>query len=244
MMTPGRDPCRGGEFRRDPCNNVQIEGTYECAGAPSCARIARDWELRHPFGRERSQGAGSPQKAEDAQEAARRVEAGAAPARHSGELNEPQRRRLSVTCEYVDRLLQDVEQILASGSSKSPFPRYVLDVSGAQNEALEGYIGELRAALLRALAWQQMQPREADIPASRAVLINLDYVGIAIEELKPRYMRGSGAVPDDAVDGLNRVVDDLRAAADSMERYLQKELGSVPDQAGPNEGGGKTPPRP
>jgi hypothetical protein len=158
----------------------------------------------------------------------------AVPPRRPGELNEPQKRRLSVTCEYVDKLLQDVEQVLASGSSKSPFPRYLPDVSPEQAQALEGYISDLRTALLRALAWQQMQPREADIPASRAVLINLNYIGIAIEELKPRYMRGAGSVPEDAVDELNRVVVDLRTAAESMERYLLRELGAHPEKHDPD----------
>jgi hypothetical protein len=206
------------------------------------AGIARNWQLRNAFGRQHSEGGGSPNVPGDANEAARRAKAGARP----GELSEPQKRRLSVTCEYVDKLLQDVEQILSSAASKSPFPRYVLDVSPAQTQALEGYIGELRSALLRALAWQQMQPREPDIPASRAVLINLNYIGIAIEELKPRYMRGAGAVPEEAVDELNRVVLDLRTAAERMERYLLKELGAPPEQhaSETDEGGGGQTPRP
>lgn len=200
-----------------------------------------DSELRHGFGRERTEGALPPRPAGAAKDAASPAAPGAVPLRHPGDLNEPQKRRLSVTCEYIDKLLQDVEQVLASGSSKSPFPRYVLDVSAEQTQALEGYIAELRAALVRALAWQRMQPREAYIPASRAVLINLDYIGIAIEELKPRYMRGSGAVPEDAVGELNRVVGDLRAAAERMERYLHAEWGSAPELEAPDsdENGGQ-----
>lgn len=160
--------------------------------------------------------------------------------RSPGELNEPQKRRLRVTCEYIDKLLQDVEQVLDSGSSESPFSRYVMDVTPEQRRALEGYIRELRAALLQTLAWQQLQPREAEIPASRAVMINLDYIGIAIEELKPRYMRGAGSVPEDAVDGLNRVVGELRAAAENMERFLLREVGVTAEHATADaeEGGG------
>jgi hypothetical protein len=190
--------------------------------------------LHHPFGRERSQRAGSPPATGDPHSAVRPADREAVQPRRPGELNEPQKRRLSVTCEYVDKLLQDVEQVLASGSSKSPFPRYLPDVSPEQAQALEGYISDLRTALLRALAWQQMQPREADIPASRAVLINLNYIGIAIEELKPRYMRGAGSVPEDAVDELNRVVVDLRTAAESMERYLLREPGAHPEKHEPD----------
>ena len=229
MMTPGRDACRGVGFRRDPCNK-RLEA---CAAALVCLRsrgIARDLELRHGFGRERAERAAFPQAREGAKGAVLQTAAGSAAARQPGELNEPQRRRLSVTCEYIDKLLQDVEQVLSSDSSKSPFPRYVSDLGPEQTEALEGYIAELRAALLRALAWQKMQPRQAEIPASRAVLINLDYIGIAIEELKPRYMRGAGAVPEDAVEGLHRVVGDLLGAAERMERYLHSELGMVPER--------------
>jgi len=38
---------------------------------------------------------------------------------------------------------------------------------------------------------------------TRLVMTNLAFVNIAIEELRPRYMRGSGAVPEDAIDELD-----------------------------------------
>jgi hypothetical protein len=144
-------------------------------------------------------------------------------------LNGAQRRRLSVTCEYVDRLLCDVEQILNEGSSRSPFPRHVMDVTAEQRGALEEHIARLREQLLRALAWQQLQPEPADIPASRAVLTHLNFIDIAIEELRPRYMRGSGALAEGAAEGLNRVADELSARARAMEQYLRREV----DKRGP-----------
>jgi hypothetical protein len=190
--------------------------------------------LSHSFDRKDSRDAGATSAPADSVDATSREKTGVPAARQPGELNEPQKRRLSVTCDYIDKLLQDVEQVLDSGSSKSPFSRYVMDVTPEQRSALEDYIRELRSALLRALAWQQMQPREARIPASRAVLINLNYIGIAIEELKPRYMRGAGSVPEDAVDGLNGVVRDLGVAAENMERYLLREFGMTAEH--PAEG--------
>jgi hypothetical protein len=161
--------------------------------------------------------------------------------RQPGELNEPQKRRLGVTCAYIDRLLQDIEHILGVHPSPSPFARYIDDIQPGQAQALQGYIGNLREQLLRALAWQQMEPKEPEIPATRAVLINVDYIGIAIEELKPRYLRGSGAVPEDAAGGLNRVVGELRAAAESMEHYLLRETAAA--HAGPSGGGQPAAPR-
>ncbi|MGB6132778.1 MAG: dynamin family protein [Acidobacteriaceae bacterium] len=130
-----------------------------------------------------------------------------------------------MTCHYIDKLLSDVEHVLHQATSQSPFPRYVMDVSPAQVRVVEDYIRRLRAQLLRALDWQHMKPKRPDIPATRAVLTNLAFVDIAIEELRPSYMRGSGPVPEDAVDELNGVVHELRSLVEATERYLRQELG-------------------
>lgn len=144
----------------------------------------------------------------------------------NGELNEAQRRRLAVTCSYIDKLLRDVEEILHETASKSPFPRHLVDVTPAQTRVLEDHIRRIREQLLRALAWQNIAPDPPEIPATRAALTHLAFVDIAIEELKPSYMRGSGAVPDDVAAELNGVVHELRSVAQSMERYLRQELGT------------------
>lgn len=144
--------------------------------------------------------------------------------RHAGELNEHQKSRLRITCQYIDKLLSDVEDILHAAISPSPFPRYIVDVSPAQIRVLEDYLRRLRSQLVRTINWQNMKPEPPDIPATRAVLTHLAFVDIAIEELKPSYMRGSGPVPEDAVSELNGVVHELRSLVTDMERYLKQEL--------------------
>jgi hypothetical protein len=57
-------------------------------------------------------------------------------------------------------------------------------------------------------------------------MTNLAFVNIAIEELRPRYMRGSGAVPEDAIDELDGALHKLKSLVDSMERYVHQELGA------------------
>jgi GTP-binding protein EngB required for normal cell division len=146
--------------------------------------------------------------------------------RFPGELNDAQLRRLSVTCEYIDKLLCDVEHVFHEAASPSPFPRHVVDISPAQARVLEDHIRRLREQLLRTLAWQRMRPDPPDIPATRAVLTDLAFIDIAIEELRPSYMRGCGSIPEDAVDELNGVVHELRSVVQSMERYIRQELGT------------------
>ena len=71
-----------------------------------------------------------------------------------------------------------------------------------------------------------MKPDPPEIPVTRSVTVDLTFIDIAIEELKPSYMRGCGAVPEDAVDELNGVVHELRSLVGSMERYLRQDLGT------------------
>jgi GTPase Era involved in 16S rRNA processing len=143
-----------------------------------------------------------------------------------GRLNDAQRRRLSITCSYIDKLLCEVEEILHQAASKSPFPQHVIDVAPAQTRVLEDHIRRIREQLLRTLAWQDITPARPEIPATRAALTHLAFVDIAIEELKPSYMRGSGMIPDDVAEELNGVVHELRSVCQSMERYLRQELGT------------------
>ena len=146
--------------------------------------------------------------------------------RHPGELNETQQRRLIITCQYIDKMLREIEQVLHSATSLSPFPRYIVDITPAQARVIEDHIRRLRSQLLRALDWQHMKPEPPEIPVTRSITVDLTFINIAIEELRPGYMRGCGAVPEDAVNELNGVVHELRSLAGSMERYLRQELGT------------------
>jgi GTP-binding protein EngB required for normal cell division len=146
--------------------------------------------------------------------------------RYPGELNETQQRRLIITCQYIDKMLSEIEQVLHSATSLSPFPRYVVDITPAQARVIEDHIRRLRSQLLRALDWQHMKPEPPEIPVTRSIKVDLTFIDIAIEELRPSYMRGCGAVPEDAVNELNGVVHELRSLAGSMERYLRQELGT------------------
>jgi GTP-binding protein EngB required for normal cell division len=71
-----------------------------------------------------------------------------------------------------------------------------------------------------------MKPEPPEIPVTRTITTDLAFVDIAIEELRPSYMRGSGTVPDDAVNELNGVVHELRSLVQSMDRYVRQELGT------------------
>jgi hypothetical protein len=146
-------------------------------------------------------------------------------ARQPGKLNEAQQRRLIITCKYIDSLLCDMERALHTATSESPFPRYVVDVTAEQAKEIEGHIRRFRSQLLQTLDWQHLKPEPPEIPVTRSIATELAFIEIAIDELKPRHLRGCGTVPEDTVDGLNEQIHQLLSAVKSMEEYFRHEFG-------------------
>lgn len=142
-------------------------------------------------------------------------------------LNEHQQRRLRVTCEHIDKMLSEVEEILNVASSKAAFPRYSLDISPVQRRTIEDYIARIRAQLVRVLDGQGIRDHRDPISARHAIYTSLIYVDIAIEELKPRYMRGYGDLPDSVAREVNGIVGELESLVLRLNRYL----GAGPDES-------------
>lgn len=140
-------------------------------------------------------------------------------------LNENQQRRLRVTCQHIDKLLSDVEHILSAASSKAAFPKYRLDITPAQRRTVEDYLARIRAQLVRVLDGQGISKRDPLIPARHAIHAALAFVDIAVEELKPRYMRGYGDLPHDVAVELNGIVGELEGLVSTLDRYLSQSEG-------------------
>ena len=144
---------------------------------------------------------------------------------NAGSLNEFQARRLRITCQYIDNLLGEIEETLHASASKAAFPRFSPDVAPAQRRTIEDYIARLRAQLVRVLDGQGIPREEPSIPASRAIHVALGAIDIAVEELKPHYMRGYGDVPEAAATELNGIVGELRGLVSRLDRCLAEGVG-------------------
>jgi GTP-binding protein EngB required for normal cell division len=139
-------------------------------------------------------------------------------------LNDAQKLHFRVSIQYIDQLLQDVEGILHATESKSPFPKYRIDLSPAQGRVLEDYIRRLRAQLLRALSWQNIDPPPPDVPATRAISTRLHFVDNALADLRPKEMRGAGSLSEESATELSGVIHELSSLVENMMTYLQQEL--------------------
>ncbi len=125
-------------------------------------------------------------------------------------LNEHQQRHLYFGLAEVDRLLTEVEGVLASAQSRTLFPRYLDDLNPGQRRMLEGGIARLRAELAQLLASRGMRPQRPQIEASGAIRTALVFAEIAAEELGPGNMRGYGELSPEQAQEVEGVVAELR----------------------------------
>jgi hypothetical protein len=141
-------------------------------------------------------------------------------------LNENQRRRVLASCQYIDRMLSDLDKVVALASSGSPFDRYVDDLTKEQKTLLREYSASIRAQMLRVLESQGAMPLSAPGSARHAIRSGLNFIEIALEELKPQHMRGSGEMAAEAIPELNGLVQELQALVRRLDATLGQEASS------------------
>lgn len=135
-------------------------------------------------------------------------------------LNEHQQRSLIVTCQYVNRLLSDLERAFIEAQSNSPFGRYVNDLVPAEQRLVQDYVARIRTQLVRVLAGQGLSPTPHRIGVRHSLLTHLAYVDVAVEEPKPHYMGGYGTVAPEAQVALNGIVEELHGTIEQLTRAL------------------------
>lgn len=150
-------------------------------------------------------------------------------------LNEPQQRRVVVTFRHVDKLLQEIENIVTA--TPSPFARYHCELSPEAREAMAALVASLRQQLLSGLErlGVPLDPSHGD--AVFAVRTMLTYAKMALEELRPECMGGYGTVPPKAAAALTTTVDNLSEAVRRFEQQVEALSQGAP--AGERESSGE-----
>lgn len=148
------------------------------------------------------------------------------------ELNKHQARWLRVTFERVDRLLAEIEVILAEPATTAAFPRYKADVTPAQRRAIEEYCARVRARLIASLAHMGILIEEPTIPASRAIQVALISIEDTAEELKPRRMRRWGAISEAALADMGDGASEVQALVRELRCALADGVMASPEDDG------------
>ena len=143
-------------------------------------------------------------------------------------LNPSQRRHLLTSCQYADKLLSEIEAVLAASRSKSPFPKYKSDISPAQAKVVQDYISRMRAQVVRILAGQGIQIPAPMFGSAHSIRVTLSFVDIAFDEVRAKRMAGYGKLPPSVATELAGLADEMQGIVSRLGAYLaQGESGDL-----------------
>ena len=140
-------------------------------------------------------------------------------------LTDSQKQHLLATFGYVDRLLNDALQLLNGAEVPSPFQQCVPDSLPIQRKVLADYVMRLRGSMVRTLEKHGVTLPKPQISSLWSFKTKLMSAAIAVEELRPKYMRGYGDLPDDATRDLEALASQITDILDRMSSYLTRGTG-------------------
>ena len=143
--------------------------------------------------------------------------------REASQLNSSQRLHLLTSCQYADKLLSEIEATLVASQSKSPFPKFLPDLSPAEAKVVQDYIARMRAQLVRILAGEGVSIPPPQIGSRRSIRITLGFVEIAFDECRPKRMTGYGELSADAATGIAGLVDEIQGIVSRLDSYLAQD---------------------
>jgi GTP-binding protein EngB required for normal cell division len=135
------------------------------------------------------------------------------------QFNESQRSRILAGVSYMDRLLADIEEILAA-SSAHVFLKYRNPLSPVQVRTLRDYSRRVRQQITQVLKSLEIPLPGAKFDSTHSVRVTLQFIEVAIEGLSPGRLAGYGEVPEAFANSLVGGLQEMKGIVRQMDSYL------------------------
>lgn len=139
--------------------------------------------------------------------------------------NEAQERRLLAGFQYLDKLLQDVEEILIAGASEAAFPKYKNGLSPTQIRTVRDYMTRIRRQVLRVFTDLKIPIPPSPFDSVHSIRVILQFIEIALEECAPHRLAGYGEVPDNLVAPLAGALQEMKSIVSQLDSYVAQGIG-------------------
>ena len=135
-------------------------------------------------------------------------------------LNGSQRGSLSIGLQHIAGLLDEVERVLVVAESRSPFNRIVADLTPPDAGVVRDYVERIRRAMLAAAARHGLDVQGYTVGARKAIDVQALSASITVEEMRPRRLRGYGALDPRAAEEVDRTCDELERVIRELQLFI------------------------
>lgn len=137
------------------------------------------------------------------------------------ELTENHTRTLLTGFRYVNDLLSDIERVMATPENpETPFPKYIKDITPAQQKIIAAEIAHIRVVMRRILEDKGIKITHPRISAADAIRTAIHFADIAMEEKRPKHMKGYGELTEEAKRELNDITSEMQALLKKILKVL------------------------
>ena len=141
-------------------------------------------------------------------------------------MNRAQQRRIAITFQHVDDLLNGAVQALAGTGADSPFCQIFSDADPVQRRVIEVFAGQVRALMLETLFRCGIAPIPPFISATRAAQAQILGAEIDLQELTPKSLKGYGDIALEEVQALTEANAAILAVLAQMGAFLRSASGT------------------
>jgi hypothetical protein len=136
-------------------------------------------------------------------------------------LREPQRRSISITLANIERRLLQLRNELQRPPADGVLARHSEPLPSEQVALIDDLISKIQAKMRTLGDKLDLKPHPE--PQLRTMLAMLVLANVSIEEIKPRYLRGYGAVDPATVTFLNAELPQLQALVSELIDLLDRQ---------------------
>ncbi len=121
---------------------------------------------------------------------------------------------------HVDERLAELEQSMEAAGRQSPFHGYTMDISPSQRRMLITHIALIQESMVKFLEDQNIRFKRSNMSVARVVKTTIQFLHITFEEIRPKYLRGYGALPDAAARDLDELATRIQKLLEQMNYGL------------------------
>jgi GTP-binding protein EngB required for normal cell division len=139
--------------------------------------------------------------------------------------NESHQRHFITSFRHIEELLGDAAAKLEPVEPGRLFNEYVQDASPSQRKILADYLAQFRFAARRFMDAQGLRNQSKAVSALYAFQTAVMFAQISVEELRPKYLRGYGALGPEEGGAAERLVAELTTLLRRMADYVERGEG-------------------
>jgi PHP family Zn ribbon phosphoesterase len=137
-------------------------------------------------------------------------------------LDERRKMLLLVRFRHLDEMLSEVDRLADGKRPSSLFAGGCDPLVPNEREAIHGYAVRLRQRMCGILAEKEVRIDAPQAEIGRTIHNLLMFMDIAVDELRPKYVKGYGELTKEAADELDSIATELQGIFKEMQAVLKR----------------------